>query len=170
MSGTIQSEEHLQKLRAILGKERLTREDGLAGMRHCAAILRHDFLALMGEADFEQRARLFKAVVGKMPGSYKKKTTIRIADESAGPTAHELWYTRGISVALDVNGEVLSTTVDPAGLRKMKKMLKDLDKISGIIKDGPTDMSTRHDDYLADYIEERKLSNRRMPGQTPDSG
>ncbi len=162
MSGTIQSErigasetappsrmsdeereEHVRKLRAILDKERLTREDGLVGMRHCALLTHDDFYSLPMDVGLEPLSRLFKAAIGKAPGSYKSNTTIEVADEPLPATAYEVWYLRGVLIRLSVDGEIVSLTVYPQKMRRIKEMMKYV----GSIKGGPTDMSINHDSY-----------------------
>lgn len=125
-----------------LGKGALSTEDALAGLRHCAALIRDDNLPV--EADYATLTNLVKAAVGKAPGSYQSKTTIPI-DGEGGPVLEHLSVIRGVYLEFDSERRLVSVSVHPSKVKERRKLMA----IVGIGKDPQADVASNHDAYLA---------------------
>lgn len=118
-------------------------QDAVKGLQHYANIKIHD--TFCADATYDMAQRLFKAAFGKSHGSYKRKTTIPVAGEGAGPAQEQVTVLRGVCLELDRNRRLVSVSVNPTKVKEMAKIMK----IVGIIKDAPPDLADKHDDYLA---------------------
>ena len=118
-------------------------EDAVNGLQHYANIKIHDSFSM--DATFDMAQRLFKAAFGKSHRSYKRKTTIPLAGEGAGPVQEQVTILRGVYLELDRNRRLVSVSINPTKVKEMAKIMK----IVGIIKDAPPDLAEKHDDYLA---------------------
>ena len=118
-------------------------QDSVKGLQHYANIKAHDTFSV--DATHDMAKRLFKSAFGKSHGSYKRKTTIPVAGEDAGPVQERVTVLRGVYLELDRNRRLVSVSVNPTKVKEMARIMK----IVGIIKDAPPDMAEKHDDYLA---------------------
>ena len=133
----------LQKTLGKLDSGEAVRQEAIKGLEHCANLIRND--SFTTEVTAETVKRLFKAAFGKLPSSYKAKTTIRLDRKGAGPVRDRVTELGGVHLELDKNRRLVSVSVDPGQLREMREMMK----IVGMIKDAPPDLAERHDDYMA---------------------
>ena len=117
--------------------------DAIKGLQHYANIKIHD--AFSTDATSDMARRLFKAAFGKSHASYKRKTTLPVAGEYAGPVEERVTILRGVYIELDGNRRLVSVSVNPSKVKEMARIMK----IVGIIKDAPPDIAEKHDDYLA---------------------
>lgn len=118
-------------------------QDAVKGLQHYANIKIHDSFST--DATFDMAERLFKAAFGKSHRSYKRKTTIPVAGEGAGPVQERVTVLRGVYLELDRNRRLVSVSINPTKVKEMAKLMK----IVGIVKDSPPDLAENHDDYLA---------------------
>ena len=118
-------------------------QDAVSGLQHYANIKIHDSFSM--DATFDMAQRLFKAAFGKSHHSYKRKTTIPVAGDDAGPVQERVTVLRGVYLELDRNRRLVSVSINPTKVKELAKLMK----IVGIIKHAPPDMAEKHDDYLA---------------------
>lgn len=126
----------------VIGK--LSREDAIEALEHCAYLIRDD--SLPDYIRYDVFAALFKTVIGKSPGSFGKNTTIRIGDARDVEPAHQVSIIRGVVLNLDTGMHLGSISVTPRKFRERRKMMS----IVGIGRDQKSDVARRHDDYLAE--------------------
>ena len=119
----------------------LTPEQAAKGLHHYAMLIRDDaFYNEVKDGDFKT---LVKAAIGKSPGSYRAKTTISVA--KGGKVLEPIAALRGVNLNLDGERRLVSVTIHPGKVREFGKSMK----IVGIGADSESDVSARHDDYLA---------------------
>ena len=122
-------------------------EQAIKGLEHCATLIHDD--SMPKEVRHETLVKLLKAAVGKSPGSFKSKKTIRIAPDGVSTEiVNKVSLVRGVYLELDRNMSLVSISVSPSKVRERRKMLG----IVGIGRDreGKRDVSVRHDEYLAE--------------------
>ena len=129
----------------------LTPGDALAGLQHCAALIRDDNLpygwdeSLSHEMGHEVLKSLLKEAIGKSPGSYKAKTTLPVGEGGGGPAIQQISLIKGVLLGLDTNRRLVSVSIHPGKYRERRKVMA----IVGIGSDPSPDVALRHDDYLA---------------------
>ena len=125
-------------------------EDALAGLRHCAALIRDDNLPygwdenLSHEMGYEVLKSLVRAAIGKSPGSYRAKTTVPVG-EGGGPVVERVSVIRGVYLDFDAGRRLVSVSIHPGKYRSRRKLMA----IVGIGSDPNPDVALRHDEYLA---------------------
>lgn len=119
----------------------LTSEQAVKGLHHYAMLIRDD--ALFDEVKDGDFKALLKAAVGKSPGSYRAKTTISVA--KGGKVLEPIAALRGVYLNLDGERRLTSVTIRPGKVREFGKLMK----VVGIGADSESDVSARHDHYLA---------------------
>ena len=135
---------HAQGLEEVSRKmhdDSLTVGEALKGLQHCADLIKDDVFT--NEVTYEMLKALTKAATGKSPGSYKVKTAVPVCE--GGPVAEQISVIVGVYLDLDVNGCLVSISINPQEVRKRRDMMK----IVGIGRDSQPDVAMRHDDYLA---------------------
>ncbi len=120
---------------------KMNSEEAVAGLRHCAALIRDDNLS--DEVDYDALTSLVKAATGKSPGAYKANTVIPIGD--GGPVLERISAIRGVYLELDREQRLVSVSIYPGRFRERHKLMA----IVGVGKDDKADVASRHDDYLA---------------------
>ncbi len=128
--------------------ERITKEptkggDAVEGLQHVANLIRDGNLPT--EAGFDTLSKLFKAAFGKSPGSFKSNTTMPLGEGNAADVVIHVSMLRGVVLNLDRNMRLVSVTVTPRKYKERKKLLS----FVGAGSDSESDVSLRHDDYLA---------------------
>ena len=128
----------------ISSQDKLGKTEALKALERCASLILDD--ELPKEAGHKYLVRIFEAAVGRPPGSFKANTTIPMGAHGSEAPAHRVSLVRGVVLNLDANMRLVSATVTPRKVRERKEMLK----IAGIGHDPASDVSVRHDDYLAE--------------------
>ena len=132
----------LRKMLDKLGEGAMTPEEAVAGLRHCAALIRDDNLP--DEAGYHALTGLVKAATGKSPGSYKSKTTVPI-DDGGSPVLERVPAIRGVYLELDRDRRLVSISVHPGKVKERRRLME----IVGMGQDPQSDVASKHDDYLA---------------------
>ena len=125
-----------------LDKGSVATEEAARGLQHCAALIMDDNLP--EEADYEKLKRLIRAGIGKSPGSYKSKVTIQIG-EGSGDVHERVSAIRGVYLDLDARRRLVSISIHPRKVQERRGLMQ----FVGASKDPQSDVSSRHDDYLA---------------------
>ena len=94
----------------------------------------------------ERLIHIFKAAAGKAPGSFRVNTTIPVRANHPEATVHRVSLVRGVALNLDTQMKLVSMEVTPKKVREHKEIMR----IAGIGRDLASDVSVRHDDYLAE--------------------
>ena len=143
--------EGLAKVLHSIDEGTLTPGDALAGLQHCAALIRDDNLpygwdqSLSHEMGHGVLKSLLKEAIGKSPGSYKAKTTLPVGEGGGGPAVQQISLIKGVLLGLDTNRRLVSVSIHPGKYRERRKVMA----IVGIGSDPSPDVALRHDDYLA---------------------
>ena len=116
-------------------------DQAIRALHHYAMLIRDD--AFYGELEDGDFKALVKAVVGKSPGSFRAKTTIKL--ESGGSTVEQVSALRGVYLDLDGERRLVSITIHPGKMREHRRLMK----VVGIGADSKSDVAARHDEYLA---------------------
>ena len=125
--------------------DNLTSEQAIKAFEHCANLIRDD--SLPDEVRYPTMVRLLKAAVGKSPGSFRKNETIIVGHEqSSKDVINRVSVIRGVHLELDRDMRLVSISVSPYKFRQRRKLLS----IVGVGRDTKSDVSIRHDDYLAE--------------------
>lgn len=125
-----------------LNKGLVTTDEAARGLQHCAALILDD--TLPEEADYERLKSLIRMILGKSPGSYKSKSTVRVTESNA--EVHErVSVIRGVYLDLDSSRRLVSIGINPRKVRERRKLMQ----FVGASKDPEPDVSSRHDEYLA---------------------
>ena len=124
--------------------DKLTPEHATEGLEHCAALIRDD--SLPDDIGYDTLVRMFKGAFGKSPGSYKVNTVIPADGESNGEPTYNISLVRGVVLNLDLGMRLVSVTVTPRKVRERRKLMG----IVGIGRDPASDVSAKHDEYLAE--------------------
>lgn len=132
----------LAKVFGDLDKGPVTTEEAAKGLQHCAALIMDD--SLPEEAGYEKMKSLVRAALGKSPGSYKSKATVKIG-EGNGDVHERVSAIRGVYLDLDVRRRLVSVSINPRKVRERRELMR----FVGASKDPDPHVSTRHDDYLA---------------------
>ena len=135
---------HRKALCRIERIDKLNSEHAIEGLGHCAALIRDD--SLPDDIAYETLVRLFKGAFGKSPGSYKTNTTIPVDSGSNGEPTYHISLVRGVVMNLDLSMRLVSITVTPRKVRERRKLMR----IVGIGRDPASDVSAKHDEYLAE--------------------
>ena len=131
----------LEEVSRKLNDGAISAEEAAKGLQHCADLIKDD--AFTEEVNYELLKALVKAATGKSPASYKVKTTVPLGE--GGPVVEQISVIVGVHLDLEVNGRLVSVSINPKEVRKRREMMK----IIGIGRDDQTDVALRHDDYLA---------------------
>ena len=140
----------LAKVLREMDEGTLTPGGALAGLQHCATLIRDDYLpygwdeSLSHEMGYEVLKNLLKQAIGKSPGSYTVKTTVPVG-EGGGASVEHISLIRGVLLGLDANRRLVSVSIHPGKYRERRKLMT----IVGIGSDPNPDVALRHDDYLA---------------------
>ena len=124
--------------------DKLTPEHATEGLEHCAALIRDD--SLPDDIEYGTLVRMYKGAFGKSPGSYKANTTIPVDSGSNEEPTYHISLVRGVVMNLDLSMRLASVTVTPRKVRERRKLMG----IVGIGRDSAPDVSTKHDEYLAE--------------------
>ena len=133
---------HVKELSKIRGADAPAAHQAVQALEHCAVLIEDDFMT--PHVNHQLVNSLFKSAFGKSPGSVRKNTIFPIR-ESVEPIYH-VSLVRGVVADLDVGMQLVSITVTSRKVRERSKMMR----IVGIGNDSRTDVSVRHDDYLAE--------------------
>ena len=125
-----------------LNKGPVAIEEAAKGLQHCAALIMDD--SLPEEAGYEEIKSLIRAALGKSPGSYKSKATVKIG-EGNGDVHERVSAIRGVYLDLDRRRRLVSISINPRKVRERRELMR----FVGASKDPNPDVSSRHDDYLA---------------------
>ncbi len=142
--------EGLSEVLRGLDEGTLESEEAIKGLQHCAALIKDDNLpygwveSLSHEMGYEVLKGLLRAGLGKSPGSYRSKTTVRVG-EGGDPVFESVSMIMGVLLDLNRNGRLVSVSIHPGTHRKRRKAMA----IIGIGSDPEPDVAHRHDDYLA---------------------
>ena len=135
---------HREALCRIKRMDKLDPAHSIEGLEHCAALIRDD--SLPEGFGYEVLVRMFKGAFGKSPGSYKANTVIPADGESNGEPTYNISLVRGVVLNLDLGMRLVSVTVTPRKVRERRKLMG----IVGIGRDPASDVSAKHDEYLAE--------------------
>ena len=135
---------HREALCRIERMDKLSPKHAVKGLEHCAALIRDD--SLPEDVGYESLVRMFKGAFGKSPGSYKANTVIPVDGGSNGEPTNHISLTRGVVLNLDLGMRLVSVTVTPWKDRERRKLMG----IVGIGRDPASDVSVKHDEYLAE--------------------
>lgn len=119
-----------------------TAPEAAKGLQHCAALIMDD--SLPEEAGYEKMKSLVRAALGKSPGSYKSKATVKIG-EGNGYVHERVSAIRGVYLELDRRRRLVSISINPRKVRERRELMR----FVGASKDPDPHVSSRHDDYLA---------------------
>ena len=135
---------HREALCRVKHMDKLNPEHAIEGLERCAALIRDD--SLPDGFEYETLVRLFKGAFGKSPGSYKTNSTIPVDSGSNGEPTYHISLVRGVVMNLDLGMRLVSITVTPRKVRERRKLMS----IVGIGRDPASDVSAKHDEYLAE--------------------
>lgn len=123
----------------------ISRSDTVKALSHAAQLIRDDNLPL--EANHEIMKNLTAVAIGKSPSSVKAKTTFPLVEDSESTVLESVPAIRGVHLNLGKGYKLVSISVIPAKVREFQAMTKVVG--IGADLDAATDVSARHDDYLA---------------------
>ena len=135
---------HREALCRVKRMDKLSSEHAIEGLEHCAALIRDD--SLPDDIGYVSLVRMFKGAFGKSPGSYKANTVIPVSGAINGDTPYNISLVRGVVMNLDLTMRLVSVTATPRKVRERRKLMG----IVGIGRDSASDVSAKHDEYLAE--------------------
>ena len=86
----------------------------------------------------------------------KTNTTIPVDSGSNGEPTYHISLVRGVVMNLDLSMRLVSITVTPRKVRERRKLMR----IVGIGRDPASDVSAKHDEYLAEQTPTVSLATR----------
>ena len=117
----------------------------IEALEHCANLILDGSLPI--DVNFPGKVKLMKAAVGRLPDDFKKDETIVLdCSRSRDEVVNRASVIRGVYLELDKNMRLISISVYPDKYRERFEMLS----IVGIGRETKSDVSIRHDDYLAE--------------------
>ena len=122
----------------------IDRHEAVKALEHCAELILNDNLP--HDVNHERLVHIFKAAAGKSPGSFRVNTTIPVRANHPEAAAHRVSLVRGVELNLDTQMKLISMKITPRKVREYREIMK----IAGIGRDLASDVSVRHDDYLAE--------------------
>ncbi len=116
-------------------------KEAVRSLEQAAADLDTDYASVKQE----RLIPAIEAVVGKSLSDFKRKGAVHVRGRRQEPVKH-ITMLRGVRLGLAADMQLVSVTVSPEKLREREELMS----IIGIGHDSATDVSERHDDYLAD--------------------
>lgn len=135
---------HVKELAGVADMDAPSPKDAIKALEHCAVLIQDDFMT--PHVNHQLVISLFKSAFGKSPSAIRKNTTIPMEGQEAVEPIYRSSLIRGVVADLDLGMRLVSMTVTPRKMREGNKMMS----IVGIGDDLCTDVSARHDDYLAE--------------------
>ncbi len=139
-----EKDHHIEALLSVESAGKLGSLDAIRALEHCAYLIRDN--SLPDCMDYGSLVPLFKAAFGKSPGSFRKNTTIPIEGIRDVEPVHRVSLVRGVTLNLNLEMRLVSVAVTPRKIRERKKLMS----VVGIGHDPVSDVSRRHDEYLAE--------------------
>ena len=139
---------HEEGLATELSKLRigqLTRSDAVKALSNAAQLIRDDNLPC--EADHQAMKNLTAVAIGKSPSSVKSRTTFPLVKDADVTVLESVPAIRGVYLNLGKSNRLVSVSVVPAKVKEFREMMRIVG--IGAEVDTATDVSARHDEYLA---------------------
>ena len=122
----------------------IDRHEAVKVLERYAELIFND--SLPHDVNHERLVHIFKAAAGKAPGSFRVNTTIPVRTNHPEAAVHKVSLVRGVELNLDTQMKLIFMEVTPKKVREHKGIMS----IAGIGRDLASDVSVRHDDYLAE--------------------
>ena len=135
-------EDRIKKLKQCLANQPLTREVAIEALQHYGALAESRWRP--DDVPPKTISRLVSVVIGKPLSDVRRKCSFDVASQKR--PSREVAVLAGVRLAMTWDFELVAITVDPARRKGASSFLASV----GSGNDPRSDVSTRHDDYLAE--------------------
>ena len=134
---------HINALPDSEAMSKLSHEDAIETLEHCASLILDDYMTDCGS--HKARISMVEAAIGQSPESFEKDTTISISDtpNDSKPSYH-VPIIRGVVMNLDSDMRLMSIAITPDRVHQYRSLMS----IVGIGRDTKSDVAMNHDYYL----------------------